>query len=354
MLTDTIKLNGYTFTPGAQGEVVKRWPNGAEEKYRRTNDPSEIEYASTRRDSTWRTCQVYSSYDQDIVKALDHFWPQNAPKVEPFGEGEWLPAGEGCVRKTATRTTHARYRRAPGGLEGQDRRTKEWRPITSGDSFRRDCMAALDHFWPSSKVEGLFDDGTGDKWARVNTNVVRSVAGTAQGWEFRRIDDDVSITVPPSMMVCQVNPNDVGWRGRVVRHFWPDLFEKKEQKPMTEPQESPIAWTFKTAPEDIDMPRILREAHEAGAREVTVERDGQTTTYLHHDKRATVASWWLYTQSAVRNQCFADFACASSVPGWEIVGHPCLAEARAWQAVQETARKAKEARRVVVKVNGVR
>lgn len=166
----------------------------------------------------------------------------------------------------------------------------------------------------------------------------------------------------PEGLEWQVNPqqnknrswtvNGVGDRQwtdgakEALDHFWPLM--KSEA-----PKDDPIAWQFKTTPDKVDIARCLREAYDAGAREVTIVKDGVERFYLHQEVRFLVKSWFFQTQSMrtinTGPNTWPDL-CLTQVDQWTMMREPLLERARAWDAEQ----KAKAETKVVVKVKGIR
>jgi hypothetical protein len=119
-----------------------------------------------------------------------------------------------------------------------------------------------------------------------------------------------------------------------IAHLWPDQ-PKSEPTPAPVPTQKPIEWQFKSTAAERDIDRVLREAYDAGAREVTVESNGLITTYLHRSVGDLCRRAGVFKGTGVTH---GDRWFAYTGPGNEV-----LARARKW-----------EAQRAVTKVRGVR
>lgn len=182
------------------------------------------------------------------------------------------------------------------------------------------------------------------RWVPAGEGCVRTLMTRAYYHRARR---------HPEGLDWQVNPrwdrnrqwyvNGVGdgqWTDgakEALDHFWPLM--KSEA-----PKDEPIAWQFKATPDKVDIARCLREAYDAGAREVTITHwNNVDVHYLHVSEQPLV-------QRYLESQGIDIRFMKTSRPEWTSYSRSWLAKARAWEAEQ----KAKAETKIVVKVKGVR
>jgi hypothetical protein len=112
-----------------------------------------------------------------------------------------------------------------------------------------------------------------------------------------------------------------------IKALWPG-FKPTVPEP-AKPDDDQITWSFEAAQEDVDIARILREAQEKGALEVTTQIETNAPeTYLHlsvaglvEQYLRTIGGPTLFTSVGIQN--------------WVTYHRPLLADARAWEAAQK-------------------
>lgn len=88
------------------------------------------------------------------------------------------------------------------------------------------------------------------------------------------------------------------------------------------------SWSFTCTPDKVDLSRILREAYDAGLREVVVDVPNSRQVYAHSEVLSLLFD---YEQA----HHMSTMQMTVGVSGWVQVDHePCLALARAWKAAQ--------------------
>jgi hypothetical protein len=204
---------------------------------------------------------------------------------------------------------------------------------------------AITKLWPAT-----FDDGAGDIWAVSGLEGDSLISQRGSKLVLHRKERLVvlnDLSGPRSIHI----DTGLGWMKRVVRHFWPEMLEKVnspivgapasidavDQPSATsatsathtkKPLEPSTHWSFKAPIERVDIPRILREAFEAGAREVTFTIPGlRPVTCIHREV------WGLCRAYVTANQLqYSEEGMDLTQPDW--IGVPCgpiLAAARKWR-----------------------
>jgi hypothetical protein len=202
--------------------------------------------------------------------------------------------------------------------------------------------------WPPTKLKvepfGEF------KWLPAGEGCVRTLMPDVYYSRVRRHPEGLEWQRNPRYKDRTWDVNGVGEYGEgdwpsgakaALDHFWP-LAPAKSKAP-----KEAIAWQFKTTPDKVDVARCLREAYDAGAREVTIDNDGLICTWIHHSIQPLASAFRMaHGEMEAYKYCSVDM----NHLDWCHIDRPCLEQARAWEAEQ----KAKSETKIVVKVKGVR
>lgn len=190
-------------------------------------------------------------------------------------------------------------------------------------------------------AKDVYVDCIDDHWVRVGDGVAWS---TYSG--VFKVEDGVLLS--KAFGCFEYRPYAYGeWE--TARKAYAYLFPTPAQQPATD-----LQWQRRVDPEQVDIPRYLQEAHDAGALEVTITVGDKSMTYVH-ESMADRCDTYL---KAMKKPILANFILAASpsrglpfVEGWYRRWEPLLSEVKAWEAEQE---RIAEARKVDVKIVGVR
>lgn len=232
----------------------------------------------------------------------------------------------------------------------------DWYRHEINEKERPGLAEALDFYWPDYSAKAKIKVFCGIEWAPAGDGCVRIVSDSVVFHRVRRHTDGLEWQKRGSKEWV-LNPDvtsEAQWDGlarKALDYFWPP--QKDTIAASIEPSahadgKDKIAWTFVAIPEKIDIARCLREAYEAGAREVTINNDGQIETYCWPDTyNHTILPWCVATKTP-----FPATNRHKRIGDWIHIEHSALACARAWEAEERT--KAEKARRVRVTVVGTR
>lgn len=226
------------------------------------------------------------------------------------------------------------YRWVAGSNSGEVSRhyvgSKEVNPVTwrrhevVGHPRLQGLKEALDFYWPTPTS---FTDKDGDVWVRGEEP--GEVWWEAVNDRWRATNEGLQFFCDDQWSTTEANSRSMSFKcaKTAIEALWPDFKPTAQEQPT--PDDEPITWSFEAAQDDVDIARVLREAREKGALEVTIRQGvGPNETYLHLSVSRLVEQ---YLRAVGGPSMFTTVG----IQDWVSYYRPLLADARAWEAAQK-------------------